>query len=1299
MRRSLWLLLALLLSSVPNRAQTTVGGTATIGVSGAPTISVALTPPALTIATNSTQLFVLSLANDSTSAGANLALACTGSCGSISNSFARTGATITYTAPSTPNSAITLKATSVADPTRFTIVPITVTGTTPPAIVNFVNTPPFQAADVTNTFLITPTIGNSLIVPIAQASADTISGVQACTSPGVGCTSLTQACPSVGSCIGSTTPGGNSLQYFGVNLPPGLTAITVSNSAHSGTLDIAVLDVSGIGGLDVASVASNQTTATTTPTGPSLTPHNSGELLVGSISVTGSVNAVASPYLFGLMAAGDGFAYVINTSIAPSVPSYTSTSGTWSGFQAAYSLGTTPTVIRINMAPASANVQVNATQQFTATVTNDTSNAGVTFQLTGTSCSGATCGTLSSTTAPSGTAITYTAPSVTPGASASRVQEHSTVFSTNSGILPLTATGATHALCGIAVWNTASGSLVLTDSASQTYTVAITGSGTGDSAAMACTPNTASGVTSLNFSISGSSPTVMEVYGLEYAGVALTSPVDVSASAATSTTAMDSGTATTTTATDVLVGFGYNGASLSFTAGNDGQGDSYTLIDQRSSIGSMVEDFVATSSTHAYKATMTASVASGGRMFFVALKAAASGSAAVTLTAASAADPTKTVTSSITIGSAPVIGVSVNPTTQSIQAGSSSIPITCTVSNDPPNGGCSWTLSGVGTLSSPTSASGSPIQYTPPTTVSSTQTVTVTAAAVDDNTKTASATITVSQTGGGGGGGTGSSICNPNCPAFAGAGGVAQGAGAVAVGGRGGGVYNINDLTDNTHAGCTANVNGVTTGTCSLRDCVQDTANMGARNCIFRVTGRIIPQSRMQISKPNITVAGQTSPGGGVIEGGPMPNGACPSSSGCHGFFISTHDVIIRYMTYDGAVGAYGTAVCDHNTGSVGLEIASANNFNIIIDHNSHRWWGNKDFEVISNGPTTNAHDFTMQWNLGYEPCVDHHVVTEPDVNQGGSQRASVNQDWHHNLFINYDHRCPLMAVGQVRWVNNVCYNGIKETASFNWSVWGGIKADIIGSKWVDGPQSSYGVFNIVDMPGAFNNTSTSLDAADCAPSCDNASEQGFWPSYYLLNNQGHAGTNTGGSSIAATNSVNDAANMSMAAQVDKAEGATNPRAMPSSCGSNAPGTANCWFRSTPLSTETFPITADQVTNLDNVIVGTVGNSQHLDCLGNFVNNRDSQDSRVVAQYVARGPGDDWAGPNYKGPKNADGTPQIGVPAVIQGTACVESMNDGIPDQWKTRYGLSTSNPTLYKTTDPITKVTYLEDYLDGLVP
>jgi len=77
-------------------------------------------------------------------------------------------------------------------------------------------------------------------------------------------------------------------------------------------------------------------------------------------------------------------------------------------------------------------------------------------------------------------------------------------------------------------------------------------------------------------------------------------------------------------------------------------------------------------------------------------------------------------------------------------------------------------------------------------------------------------------------------------PAFPGA----EGFGAESVGGRGGKVLFVTNLNDS--------------GPGSLRAAVEAE---GPRTVIFRVSGTIAMKSRLAVTKPYITIAGQTAPG------------------------------------------------------------------------------------------------------------------------------------------------------------------------------------------------------------------------------------------------------------------------------------------------------------------------------------------------------------------------------------------------------------------------------------------------------
>jgi len=71
------------------------------------------------------------------------------------------------------------------------------------------------------------------------------------------------------------------------------------------------------------------------------------------------------------------------------------------------SVAITVPAISVSLSQTSTTVQPQATEQFSATVSNDSSGKGVTWSMT---CNGATCGSVSTTATASGTPTTYTAP-------------------------------------------------------------------------------------------------------------------------------------------------------------------------------------------------------------------------------------------------------------------------------------------------------------------------------------------------------------------------------------------------------------------------------------------------------------------------------------------------------------------------------------------------------------------------------------------------------------------------------------------------------------------------------------------------------------------------------------------------------------------------------------------------------------------------------------------------------------------------------------------------------------------------
>lgn len=200
-------------------------------------------------------------------------------------------------------------------------------------------------------------------------------------------------------------------------------------------------------------------------------------------------------------------------------------------------------------------------------------------------------------------------------------------------------------------------------------------------------------------------------------------------------------------------------------------------------------------------------------------------------------------------------------------------------------------------------------------------------------------------------------------PSFPGA----EGFGAGATGGRGGSVYHVTNLNDS--------------GTGSFRDAVSQSN----RIVVFDVGGVININSQVAFAN-NITVAGQTAPGGIALYG--------------DGVSLSNRsNIVIRYMTFRQGI--------DCDAGDKALNMTNA--ATITIDHTSVGWgrWDNV-------GITSNSHDMTIQNSLVHEAINDQRFAMIID--------SSRNLTLARNLFSNNQGRNP-KGKGDLQFINNVIYN------------------------------------------------------------------------------------------------------------------------------------------------------------------------------------------------------------------------------------------------------------------------------------
>jgi pectate lyase len=224
----------------------------------------------------------------------------------------------------------------------------------------------------------------------------------------------------------------------------------------------------------------------------------------------------------------------------------------------------------------------------------------------------------------------------------------------------------------------------------------------------------------------------------------------------------------------------------------------------------------------------------------------------------------------------------------------------------------------------------------------------------------------------------------------------AVGFGAQATGGRGGTVYHVTNLNDS--------------GAGSFRDAVSQ----NNRIVVFDVGGYIRLTSTVLV-KSNITIAGQTAPGGGTgVMGGEVS-------------FNSASNVIVRNFRFrQGDLDP----VTDNN--AVNWLDAS----NLIFDHVSI------EFGRWNNVGAVRASNITFQYSINANPIGQ----------QFGAHTETGPFTWWRNLWANSHGRNPL-AKGNTQFVNNVVYNYQAGYTAGNSS--GHFLHDVVGNYFITGPRTT----------------------------------------------------------------------------------------------------------------------------------------------------------------------------------------------------------------------------------------------------
>jgi hypothetical protein len=391
--------------------------------------------------------------------------------------------------------------------------------------------------------------------------------------------------------------------------------------------------------------------------------------------------------------------------------------------------GTTPPpgAISVTMSLPAATVQVGTTQMFSAMVANDSGNKGVSWALSATGCSGATCGTVSPATSASGAAVTYTAPATVPNPATVTLTATSVADGTKSAAttITLSTTPATLAVtlslstASVTVSGTQAFSATVTgDSASKGVTWSVSGAGCSGATCGTVSPATSASGVAVTYTAPAAVPTPAAVT------LKATSVADTTKTAAATITVLAAAAPVAVTLSLSTASVAVNGTqAFTATVANDSanKGVNWTVT--------------GTGCSGATCGTVSPATSTSGSAVTYAAPGAVPNPATVTLRATSVTDGTKSATATITITAASggVVAVTLTPKRGGIVTGQS-LSFTAAVANDTGNQGVTWSATG-GTFGAQTATTAT---YVAPATAGS---MVVTATSKADVTKSASATI------------------------------------------------------------------------------------------------------------------------------------------------------------------------------------------------------------------------------------------------------------------------------------------------------------------------------------------------------------------------------------------------------------------------------------------------------------------------------------------------------------------------------------------------------------------------------
>jgi hypothetical protein len=253
----------------------------------------------------------------------------------------------------------------------------------------------------------------------------------------------------------------------------------------------------------------------------------------------------------------------------------------------------------------------------------------------------------------------------------------------------------------------------------------------------------------------------------------------------------------------------------------------------------------------------------------------------------------------------------------------------------------------------------------------------------------------------------------------------ADGFGGGAFAGSSGDTYHVTNLDDS--------------GPGSLRSGIQTA--VGPRTITFDVAGAIVLSSGLAVSRPFLTLAGETAPGEGITVTGWTTSVA------------NTHDVVVRHLRF-----RPGDANCPAFQNDALNVVRSTD---VLIDHVSTSW------SVDETLSMTYSDRVTVQWSIIAESLNDSCHEKGPH-GYASLLRWSGDVAFHHNLFAHHNSRVPRVGDDtSLNFVNNVLYDWGMRPGYSGLEGEGSTRINYVGNYAIAGPSTTPSRRSIVFVGGS----------------------------------------------------------------------------------------------------------------------------------------------------------------------------------------------------------------------------------------